>query len=137
MLEELRIKMKKGSQEPGPSAPADVCPATCIPCPSAFGVGDCWRLSAIVGDCWRYFFTGHPDPLSLKSNQIKPNQTKSNQIKPKIKKLVVYQPDSNIPGTAPTAPPSLRRICHGPRKETVHFRSAGLWPAARCQQNQA
>jgi hypothetical protein len=41
MNEQLKIKMKKGSQEPGASAPAPL---------SAFAVGGCWRLSAIVGD---------------------------------------------------------------------------------------
>jgi hypothetical protein len=44
MIEKLSIKMKKGSQKPGASASADVCPRH-----SAFAVGDCWRLLAIVG----------------------------------------------------------------------------------------
>jgi hypothetical protein len=66
MNEESRIKMKTGSQQPGPSAPADACPR-----PSAFAVGDCWRLLAIVGDCWRYFFTNQR--TGRLSNPRKPN----------------------------------------------------------------
>jgi hypothetical protein len=56
--------MKKESQEPATSAPTDADPGRMY-------APDLPSLLAIVGDCWRYFFTGHPDPLSLKSNQIK------------------------------------------------------------------
>jgi glyoxylase I family protein len=68
-------------------------------------------LLPVVGDCCRYFFTGHPGPLSLKSNQIKPNQTKSNQIKPKkIKEPVAHRPPNFLDNALPEPDFSAMKI---------------------------